>query len=92
MEESFINLVEKINRCSIDDIKDKVRTKISKEIEKLRKEDDQFSKRLESEEVYLWQRLLEGLSSNLIYLIQIYYSLDSLKNAIDNFVHLLNRD
>ena len=43
MEKSFINIVEKFNSCSIDDIKYKVRTKISKEIEKLRKEDDQFS-------------------------------------------------
>ena len=44
MGERFINLVEEVDRYSINDIKDKIRTKIYKEIEKLRKDDYQFSK------------------------------------------------
>ena len=92
MEESFIKLVGEVNSCSIDDIKDKVWTKIFKEIEKLRKEDDQFSKRLESEETNLWQRLLEVHSSNLKDLLKIYDSLNSLKFEIDRFTYLVNKE
>ena len=47
MDERFINLVEEVNSYSIDGIKNKIRTKILKEIEKLRRDDDEFSKDLE---------------------------------------------
>ena len=89
MDESFIKLVEEVNSYSIDGIKDKIRTKIYKEIEKLRK-DDEFSKELERLEYDLWRRLLENHDSNLKDLVKIYDSLNSLKFGIDYFTNSVN--
>ena len=90
MDKTFIKLVEEVNSYSIDGIKDKIRTKIHKEIEKLRKDDDQFSKKLERLEYYLWRRLLENHDSNLNDLVKIYDSLKSLKFGIDYFTNTVN--
>ena len=89
MDETFIKLVEEVNNYSIDGIKDKIRTKIYKEIEKLRK-DEEFSKELESLEYDLWRRLLENHDSNLKDLVKIYDSLNSLKFGIDYFTNSVN--
>ena len=90
MEENFIKLVEEVNSYSIDGIKDKIRTKIRKEIEKFRKDDDEFSKELERLEYDLWRRLLENHDSNLKDLVKIYDSLNSLKFGIDYFTNSVN--
>ena len=100
MDKTFIKLVEEVNSYSIDGIKDKIRTKIHKEIEKLRKDDDQFSKKLERLDYYLWRRLLENHDSNgrllenhdsnLNDLVKIYDSLKSLKFGIDYFTNTVN--
>ena len=90
MEENFIKLVEEVNSYSIDGIKDKIRTKIRKEIEKFRKDDDEFSKELERLEYDLWRRLLENHDSNLKDLVKIYDSLKSLKFGIDYFTNSVN--
>ena len=90
MDESFIKLVEEVNSYSINGIKDKIRTKLYKEIEKLRKDDDEFSKELERLEYDLWRRLSENHDSNLKDLVKIYDSLNSLKFGIDYFTNSVN--
>ena len=92
MDKSFIKLVEEFNSYSIDDIRDKIRTKIYKELEKLRKYDDQFSKRLEREETNFWCHVLENEDSNLKNLVKLYDSLNSLRFEIDRFKDLVNTD
>ena len=89
MDETFIKLVEEVNSYSIDGIKDKIGTKIYKQIEKLRK-DNEFSKELERLEYDLWRRLLENHASNLKDLVKIYDSLNSLKFGIDYFTNSVN--
>ena len=96
MDKTFIKLVEEVSRYSIDGIKDKIRTKIYKEIEKLRKDDDddddgEFSKDLERLEYNLWRRISEKYDdSNLKDLVKIYDSLKSLKFGIDYFTNTVN--
>ena len=90
MDKTFIKLVEEVNSYSINGIKDKIRTKLYKEIEKLRKDDDEFSKELERLEYDLWRRLLENHDSNLKDLVKIYDSLNSLKFGIDYFTNSVN--
>ena len=92
MEEIFIKLVEEVNSYSINGIKDKIRTKLYKEIKKLRKDDDQFSKELERLEIYLWRELLENHDTNIKDLAKIYDSLNSLKFEIDRFTYLVNKE
>ena len=92
MDETIIKLVEEVNTYSIDDIKDKIRNKLLKEIEKLRKDDDQFSKELEKFEYELWRNLLEKYDSNLKGLVNIYDSLNSLKFGINYFTNSINRN
>ena len=92
MEEIFIKLVEEVNSYSINGIKDKIRTKLYKQIEKLRKDDDHFSKELERLEIYLWRQLLENHDSNLKDLVKIYDSLNSLKFEIDRFTYLVDKE
>ena len=83
MEEIFIKLVEEVNSYSINGIKDKIRTKLYKEIKKLRKDDDQFSKELERLEIYLWRELLENHDTNIK---------DLAKFEIDRFTYLVNKE
>ena len=92
MDETIIKLVEEVNTYSIDDIKDKIRNKLLKEIEKLRKDDDQFSKELEKFEYELWRNLLEKYDSNLKGLVNIYDSLNSLKFGINYFTNSINKN
>ena len=92
MEEIFIKLVEEVNSYSINGIKDKIRTKLYKEIKKLRKDDDQFSKELERLEIYLWRELLENHDTNITDLAKIYDSSNSLKFEIDRFTYLVNKE
>ena len=91
MDERFINLVEEVNSYSIDGIKNKIRTKILKEIEKLRRDDDEFSKDLERLEYDLWRHISEKYDdSNLKNLVKIYGSLNRLKFGIDYFTNTVN--
>ena len=90
MDKNFIKLVEEVNRYSIDDVKDKIRTKIIKKIENLRKDDDEFSKELERLEYDLWFQLSGNHDSNLRDLVKIYSSLKSLKFGIDSFTDSVN--
>ena len=92
MDKTFIKLVEEVNSYSINGIKDKIRTKLYKQIEKLRKDDDHFSKELERLEIYLWRQLLENHDSNLKDLVKIYDSLNSLKFEIDRFTYLVDKE
>ena len=92
MDKNFIKLVEEVNSYSIDDVKDKIRTKLIKKIENLRKDDDEFSKKLERLECDLWHQLAENHDSNLSNLIKIYDSLKSLKFGIDYFTNSVNGD
>ena len=100
MDNLFIKIVEEVNSYPIDVIKDKVRTKILKEIEKLRKDEEEFSKELERLEYDLWQRLLLNHDlcqrlllnhdSNLKDLVKTYDSLNSLNFGIDYFTNSVN--
>ena len=54
MDESFIKLVEEVNSQSLKDYREQIRTNIYKEIEEPRKKDDEFSERLEMEEIHFF--------------------------------------
>ena len=90
MDRNFIRVVEEVNRYSMDDVKDKIRTKIIKKIENLRKDDDEFSKELERLECDLWRQLAVNHDSNLRDLVKNYDCLRSLKFVIDSFTDLVN--
>ena len=90
MDKNFIKLVEEVNSYSIETIKDKIRTKIIKKIENLRKDDDEFSKELERLEYDLWRHLAGNHDSNLKDLVRIYDSLNSLKFGINYFTDSVN--
>ena len=92
MDKNFIKLVEELDRYSIDDIKDKIRNKLLKKIEELRKDDDEFSKKLGRLEYDLWRQISYNHDSNLKDLIKVYDSLNSLKFGIDYFTNLVNGD
>ena len=88
MDEIIIKLVEEINKYSIDDIREKIRTKIYKEIEKLRKDDVNFSDQLGILENNLWRNLTK--KNNLRELILFYNSLEDLKYGIEYFKNSVN--
>ena len=94
MEKSFINLVEKLSNSELlKDYRDKIRTNIYKELDELRKKNDEFSRRLEIEESHLWFNLLrEHNDSNLNNLVHIYDCLKNLKYDIDRFKDLVNTE
>ena len=91
MDDMFNRLVEEVNSLSIVDIKEKLRTKFYEEIEKLRKDDDKFSKNIEILENNLWRELLFNVS-NLKNLVIIYDSLNTLEYATDKFTKSVNID
>ena len=93
MDRNLANLVEELNNHSIDDIKEKIRTKIYKEIEKLRRENDEFFVDLEMLEKRLWLDITVKFDdSNLKNLVNIYCSLSSLQFGIDNFTDIVRRN
>ena len=93
MEESFINLVEKFDSQLLKDYRDKIRTNIYKEIDELRKKNDEFSRKLEVEESRFWFHLLrENNGSNFNNLVHIYDCLKNLKFDIDHFKDLVNTE
>ena len=92
MEESVINLVEKFNSQLLKDYRDIIRTNIYKELDELRKKNDEFSRRLEIEESNFWFRLLRENNSNLNNLVNIYDCLKNLKYDIDHFKDVVNTD
>ena len=58
MDDSLIDLLKKFDNHSIKDYREKIRNKIYKEIDELRKKDYEFSKILEREEDRLFNCLL----------------------------------
>ena len=58
MDESLIELFKLLDSQSLEDNREKIRTKIYKDLDKLRKKDYEFSKRLEIEEINFWFNLL----------------------------------
>ena len=66
MDESLIELFKLLDSQLLIDYKDEIRTKIYKEIDRLRKKDDRFCISLEMEEIRFWLGLLrEHNDSNL---------------------------
>ena len=96
MDDSLIDLLKKFDNHSIKDYREKIRNKIYKEIEELRKKDYEFSKILEREEDRLFNCLLnldnKKNSKKLINLIKNYDCLVGLKFATDRFKDLENTD
>ena len=93
MDESLIELFKLLDSQSLEDNREKIRTKIYKDLDKLRKKDYEFFKRLEIEEFYFWFNLLrEHKDSNLNNLVNIYECLKNLKYHIDSFKDLVNTD
>ena len=90
MDEMINSLVEEVNSLSINNIKEKIRNKLYNDIEKLRKYDDQISKKMESLEYNLWRELLKDHDSNFKDLFKIYDSLKSLEIGIDYFKNSVN--
>ena len=92
MDESLNELLRLLDSQSLEDNMEKIRTKIYKEIEKLRKDDDdEFSRKLERLEIFLWQQLPVN-NSNLNNLVLIYENLRSLRFNIDRLKDLVNTD
>ena len=60
MDDSLIDLFKKFDNQSIKDYREKIKTKIYKEIDELRKKDYEFSKMIEREE----NRLLTSILFN----------------------------
>ena len=94
MEKNVIKLVEKFNNSQIlKDYGDEIRTEINNELDELRKENDEFSRRLENEESRMWLNLIiefknNSEMSNLANLVSIY---DCCSNLIKN-VHFMEKD
>ena len=85
MDRRFISLVEEVNKFSINDIKEKIRNKIYKDIEKLRKDDEEFYEKIERLEIIFWRDIVENHSSNLKGLVEKYDSLNRFKSEIELF-------
>ena len=93
MEESLNSLVKTIDSQAQKVTKELIRNKIYKGINELRKNDDEFSRRLEIEEINFWYNLLrECKNSNLINLVNIYDCLKNLKYNNNNLKDLLNKE
>ena len=93
MDESLFELLKLLHIQSLEDNREKIRAKIYKEIDRLRKKDDRFCKSLEMNEIRFWLDLLrEHKDSNLKKLFYIYECLKDLKFNIDRFKDLVNTD
>ena len=90
MDEMINRLADQVNGLSINIIKEKIRNKIFKELERLRKDDDHFCKELERLENNLLEDLLIGQNSRLKDLFITYKSLRYLESGIENFSSLVN--
>ena len=91
MEERLINLVKKFNSQTIEDNRDKIRNKIWKEIEELRK-DDEFFREIESEERDFFLNLVKCHGSKITKiekLFKLYESLEMLKYDTERFKSLV---
>ena len=83
------------NFCNIQLIKNyksEIRTKICKELDKIYKKDDKFSRILEMIEIDLFKLFLSEckIESNLNKLVDIYRSIHRLNEYIENFNDILN--
>ena len=91
MDESLIELFKLLDSQLLIDYKNEIRTKIYKEIDRLRKKDDRFCISLEMEEIRFWLELLrEHHDSNLKKLFYIYQCLRDLKFNTDRFKDSVN--
>ena len=94
MEESLNSLIKIIDSQAQKDTKELIRTKIYKEIDELRK-NDEFSKRFEMEEIKFFKRNLGVLideDKNLNKLVYIYEYLNDFSNTNDYLKDLLNKE
>ena len=90
MEEKIIENFENFfNDQLLKDYKDKIRTKFYKDLDGLRKKDDEFARKIEMVETDLWRSILNVCNnSNLNNLFKIYDCLHGLKYATDRFSDL----
>ena len=92
MVEKLDELIRLLNNLPIEDLKDHIRSTFYEVIEKRKKDDEEFSRRLESDEISLFRKLLGNKCSNLNYRIKVYDSLVSLKFSINRLKELVNTD
>ena len=95
MDQKIIENFENFfNDQLLKDYKVKTRTKFYKELDELRKKDDEFSRKIERVEIDLWRSFLSEHNNdgNLINLVKIYDCLHGLKYATDSFRDLVNKD
>ena len=91
MEQTLLNFVGEVNGLSIERFKDKIRTKIYKEIEKIREDDEEFSKKFEFLEKNLFIDLTSNYNdSNLNKFIKIYNSLRMIEYAINEYKEIVD--
>ena len=91
MEQTLLNFVVEVNGLSIERFKDKIRTKIYKEIEKIREDDEEFSKKFEFLEKNLFIDLTSNYNdSNLNKFIKIYNSLRKIEYAINEYKEIVD--
>ena len=91
MEQTLLNFVVEVNGLSIERFKDKIRTKIYKEIEKIREDDEEFSKKFGFLEKNLFIDLTSNYNdSNLNKFIKIYNSLRKIEYAINEYKEIVD--
>ena len=90
MEKKIIENFEKFFDFQLlKDYKDEIRNKICKELDELRKKDNETSRSIERLEVDIFSRFMDKTKdSNLENLIRIYDNLSILKYDFDRFIYL----
>ena len=94
MEKKIIENFEKFFDFQLlKDYKNEIRNKICKELDELRKKDNETSRSIERLEVDIFSRFIgKTKDSNLENLIRIYDNLSILKYDFDRFIYLLNKE
>ena len=91
MDSNFTSQVENIRNFPLSEVKEKVRNKIRKRIEELRKNDDAFFKELEFREKCLWNEIkFTNNDETLRNLIKYYDSILGLEYQVNMYLSNTN--
>ena len=91
MDSNFTCQVENIRNFPFSEVKEKVRNKIRKRIEELRKNDDTFFKEFEFREKCLWnERNFTDSDETLRNLLKYYDSIIGLEYQVNNYLSNTN--
>ena len=91
MDRNFTSQVENIRNFPLSEVKEKVRNKIRKRFEELRKNDDSFFKEFEYREKCLWNvRNFTDSDETLRNLLKYYDSIIGLEYQVNNYLSNTN--